>query len=651
MNTSSHKTWLHQRMGITLLGLWFGVSAAQAEEHSTVAKEIKDLKTITLVTPSTPPEWALWQRHLMTKLHPAAMEFVSKYTRPDGTLIWRDEWPGMDGSDDGYESFYNFPLYYVLGGPEEIHSLSRKLWDAVTKQFTAYGQVHNEFDAYYDWMHHGESYTYFYFFGLADPTISKDRERALRFAELYLGKNPDAPNFDPKLNLIRSPLTGSRGPRFVNTAEDWVTHRPILADYLLPFEDIPHVTDSSAWNDDEKFPYILETMNRRMMRGDVPLNLTATSLILNAYMYTGEAKYKQWVENYVTAWIDRVKANDGILPDNVGLSGHVGEYMGGKWWGGYYGWRWPHGLFNQLESTVIGASNAYLVSGRPHYLELPGSVLSLVQGKAKTENGQVQVPHRHGDQGWYDFRPLNPKYPTHLWYMSRRPKDFQRIVQLTNAADWESLNYVKGKGDSENLTAWLGFLGGKNPDYPLQILKATYGETLRRLTKIRADKTTPDQQDVHHWQRLNPVVLEALVQLMLGSPNHVYHGGLLHCSVRYFDPQNARAGIPQDVAALVDRISAEGISLQLVNLHPSLSRDVVVQAGAFGEHNVTTVRQVINGPHQFHTVNGKCFQVRLSPGASGRLEINLKRFANPPSYAFPWHGDKIPIRQTSEGRS
>jgi len=27
----------------------------------------------------------------------------------------------------------------------------------VTRQFTAYGQVWREFDAYYDWMHHGEA--------------------------------------------------------------------------------------------------------------------------------------------------------------------------------------------------------------------------------------------------------------------------------------------------------------------------------------------------------------------------------------------------------------------------------------------------------------------------------------------------------------
>ena len=54
-------------------------------------------------------------------------------------------------------------------------------WDAVTRQFTAYGQVHNEFDAYYDWMHHGESSLYIYYFGLADPYVTRDRDRALRF--------------------------------------------------------------------------------------------------------------------------------------------------------------------------------------------------------------------------------------------------------------------------------------------------------------------------------------------------------------------------------------------------------------------------------------------------------------------------------------
>jgi hypothetical protein len=600
------------------------------------AEQTTELKTVRIWTKAAPPEWAFWERHLLEKLYPAAIEFVEKYTRPDGTLIWRDEWPGMDGSDDGYESFYNFPLYYALGGPKEMDALSRKLWEAVTRQFTAYGQIHQEFDGYYDWMHHGESYTNFYFFGLADPANTRFRERATRFAGLYLNEDPHAQNYDAVLQLIRSPINGSRGPRFVNSAEDWVTHRPILSKYPLPFDDIPNVNHSSAWDDDEKFPHILKTLNERMMRGDVPLNLTATSLVANAYMYDGDEKYKQWIKQYVTAWSERTRNNNDILPDNVGLTGKVGENMGGKWWGGYYGWRWPHGLFNQLEATIIGAGNAYLVTGSADHLELPRSVFRLVERQAKEVDGRRVVPHRHGDQGWYDYRPLNPKYPAQLWYLSRNEEDWQRVVRATEPSGLKNLSYRKGKGDSENAIAWLGFVRDENPDYPLQILKSTWGETQRRLERIRGDRSKPDEQDVHHWQRRNPVVLEGLVQLMLGSPNHIYHGGLLHASVRYFDPLRRRPGVPSDVAALVDRVSENGISVQLVNLHPSESRDLIIQGGAFGEHQISSVRQIVQYPHQFDTINGRWFRVHLVPGAVGRLEIGLKRFTNQPSHAQPW---------------
>jgi len=619
--------------------LWTGVAlvfsrwpAVPAHAAEAGQSEIQGLITVEIAEAAPPPEWALWERLLLERLHPAALEYVGKYTREDGTLLWRGAWPGMDGSDDGYESFYNFPLYYALGGPEEIHRLSRRLWDAVTGQFTRYGQIHKEFDGYYDWMHHGESYTYFYFFGLADPAMKRDRERALRFAGLYLGEDPEAPNYDPVRKLIRSPITGSRGPRFVNTAGDWVTHRPVLAGYPLPYDDIPNVTSSDAWVDDAKFPFILEAMNRRMMRGDVPLNLTATSLVLNASMYSGEPKYRQWIEEYVQAWIERTRSNGGILPDNVGPSGKIGENMDGKWWGGYYGWRWPHGLFNQIEATLIGGTNAYLVSGDAKYLELPRSVLQVVQREARVENGRAVVPHRHADRGWYDYRPIHPAHLVYLWHVSQDPQDHRRIEELTRGSSRDTLAYRKGKGDWEHAGPWLAFVEGRNSDYPLQILKATYAETLRRLEVIRRDRTVPGERNVHHWQERNPVVLEALVQLTLGCPNHVYHGGLLHSRLFYFDPVRKRPGLPPDVAALVDRITPDGVSVELVNVNPTQPRDVIVQAGAFGEHGFTTVRH----GDQTLEVKGKHLLVRLRPAARGRLELGMMRYVHRPSYAFPW---------------
>lgn len=613
------------------------------------------IRNIALSNPGVPPDWALWERHLMKEIYPAACEFVEKYTEADGSLKWRNEWPGMDGSDDGYESFYNFPLYSALGGPMELDSLARIFWEGVTRQFTRYGQVYDEFDAGYDWMHHGESYTNFYFFGLTDPKNQKFRDRAIKFAELYI--DPKFGNYDPELKLIRSPLTGSKGPRFTNTAEDWVTHRPILANYLLPYEDIKGVDSSDVWNDDARFPLLLEAMNERMMKGDVPLNLAATSMILNAYMYTGEVKYKNWVKEYVDTWMQRVKENNGFLPDNVGLSGQIGEHMDGKIWGGYYGWRWPHGLMNQLEATTIGASNAYLASGDSSYLELPASVINLVENQAKEQNDLMVVPHRYDDRGWWDFRPMTPKYPSQLWFMSRKENDWKRAKRLADPDRWNyernlgqkkmvrgrmmsensGFIYHKGKGDSENTVSWMGFLEGNNPSYPVHILKATYGEVLKRLAMIRQDQTTPDEQDVHHFLERNPVILEGLVQLMLGAPNHIYHGGLLHTSVRYFDPVNKRPGIPQDVAALVHKITPHSISMKLVNLHPTEYRKVIIQGGMFGEHQINRVRQVVDYPYQFYTIDHHHFEVELAPGAVGQLELDMERFANDPSYEFPWH--------------
>ena len=56
----------------------------------------------------------------------------------------------------------------------------------------------------------------------------------------------------------------------------------------------------------------------------------------------------------------------------------------------------------------------------------------------------------------------------------------------------------------------------------------------------------------------------------------------------------------------------------------------------FGEHECTQVRQVVHYPYQFDEIHSRHFQVTLGPGAVGRLEIDMKRFAHRPTYAFPW---------------
>ncbi len=584
-------------------------------------------------SPAPAPRWAVLQRYLIEAMNRSAEAFVERYTHPDGTLIWRDAWPGMDGSDDGYESFGNFALFHLLGGSDEVQRLARVEWDAVTRQFTGYGQVYREFDAYYDWMHHGESYTYLYHLALADPSVAIDRERAVRFAGMYIGEDEQADNWDAAHKLIRSPITGSRGPRFVNSFDDWVTHRPILAAYPPPFEDIPGVRGPLCdWNDDAIYGEVLKRINERMMRGDVPLNLTATSLVTHAYLYTGEDKHRQWVLDYTAAWRERAEANGGILPDNVGPNGIIGECNEGKWWGGYYGYRWPHGVNTVLEPAIIAASNCLLLTGDASWLDFPREQLARIVERGQRRDGRLMTPRRHGDSGWYDDWPLPPKYHLHLWNLSRDRDDWDGLLSTAPDDAWLTVTSRRAKGDERNPGPWVRYLQGRLPDYPETVLTAELEEVHRRLEVMRHDTSQVDDQDVHHWQQINPVATEALVQLTLGAPQYIYHGGLLHCRLRYFDPDRRRAGLPADVAALVSRIEPE-LALTLVNLDPVSPRRLILQAGAYGEHRFDTVTPTGGEPV---AVGAAQFEVELPPGGVLDLGLTQSHHVNPPRYGWPW---------------
>ncbi|MEM7029416.1 MAG: hypothetical protein AAF629_07610 [Chloroflexota bacterium] len=611
------------------------------------------------------PDWAIRQRHLIAVMNEAAPLYQQRYTRADGTFVWREDWPGMDGSDDGYESYHNWPLFYALGGSQHIHEQSRFLWDAVTRQFTQYGQVYREFDAYYDWMHHGESSIYFYYFGLADPIREPDRSRALRFADFYMDddlglthpelahapsardalNHPTLSNWDSEKKMMRSPITGSKGPRFENSWADWSTHRWVLAEYPVPFDDLDiptkmvewrhgEMVPKADWHDDAVFEVILKAMNERMMRCDVPLNLTATSLIANAFMYTNDEKYRQWVIDYVEAWADRIKQNDGLCPDNVGPNGIIGETMDGKWWGGYYGWRWPHGFMSIIEPLTIAAMNAVLLTGDMGYLDIPRGQLDRIIALGKEEDGQLLVPYRHTDDGWTAYRPMEPKHASQIWYMSQDEKDRARVDAMPQTrTTWLNVLPGRAKGDDLHFGPWYCYLDGRNPDYPRRILEEQYAEAARRMENIRNDAGNPEEWDVHHWQNVNPVHTEGLIQLTCGGPQIVYHGGLLHTRLRYFDALERRPGLPADIAGLVSHLDADSVTVEWVNTSPIHERRMIVQAGAFGEHAFTAIEDLDTNDKK--DINGKTFEVVLPPAKSMKVKLGMKRYCHRPAYEQP----------------
>ena len=592
---------------------------------------------------TTLPTWAVLERQLIDAVDAAAPIFLEKYTRPGGSLVWQEEYPG-DGvwADDLYEAFFNWPLYHALGGSAYTGAKAVEEWNAITQQITHdYGRAHKELISDDDWFHNAENYIYFYHLGMADPTNREMLRRARRFAGFYMNEDPDLPNYDAAHRLIRSPFSGSVGPRMSARFADVSYNLEYRHTTLGPGFDCPE-----NWRDDPKW---VEKVHARfdevVMDGDVVVNLSVVPLVATAFLYTGESKYRDWIVEYVEAWMERVEANGGIIPDNIGPTGKIGENRQGQWWGGFYGWTGRFGHNMMASAITIAAEAALLVTGDSKYLQLLRGHVDTLIGHGSEEDGRLLVPHKHTDEGWTDFGPITPHPPVHLWAASLADEDRDRLERLRDgcADEWR---HVSSRGPrSLDDRAWTRYLAGDLPDYPEKVLQANYQEVVRRLDVILHDEQDLTKLNVHHWQQVNPVVTEALVHLTTGGPQAIYWGGFSLGKVRYFDPVTGRAGLPADVAALISEIKPDGLTLSLVNLSVHEEREVVVGAGSFGEHRFgEAVVDAGRDGEQTATVDDSSFTVELQPGTEVELQLGMEYFCRQPSYAFPWHREGIPVR-------
>jgi len=592
---------------------------------------------------TTAPAWAVLQRQLIDVMNEAAPIFIDKYTRPGGSLIWMEGYPG-DGvwADDLYEAFFNWPLFHALGGSDYTGIKAVEQWNAITQQITYdYGRISKEFVNNDDWFHNSENYVYFYALGLSDPTNAEMMRRARRFAGFYLNEDPEVPNYDAQHRLVRSPFSGSKGPLFHARYDDVhynIEHRHVT---LGPGFELRE----NWFADEDERQRVHAKFDEVVMNGDVPVNLGVVVLIAHAYLLTGEDKYRDWVVEYVEAWMERIERNDGIIPDNVGPNGIIGEQRQGQWWGGFYGWS---ALYSQQmigSALTIAAESAHLITGEERYLDLLRSQLDMLIEQGVEQDGHLQVPSRYKDgEGWTDFGPMRPEPQIHLWTASLAAADWQRLEKLRRGEEeqWQQVSPRDPRGVDDR--SWTRFLAGENPGYPEAILQANYQEICRRVGLILEDQADLTKDvDEHHWLQRNPVVTEALMQLTTGGPQTVYWGGLARARVRHFDPLQQRPGLPPDTAALVHRVDAEGVDLTLVNLNVHSEREVVIQAGSYGEHRFERV-EVLGSEAAAVEVGDKSFQVRLRPGSEIDLRLHMRMFCNKPSCAFPWHGDTIPFR-------
>jgi hypothetical protein len=565
----------------------------------------------------SPPRWAVLERQLLADNLPAAQEFYKKYFDERGYLQCFVRWGANDGPDDAFENFNRWPELHALGASDDILRMYATGHEGLIKQYTEakttdvpiarQGMYHKEFIVQSDWMHHGEGLQLFNRMGLSMPADAKYQDRARRFAGLYMGEDRDAPNYDPQRKIIRSMQNGSRGPMLRKaTALDWVGD---------PFD----VKQFDAEHGESTFAQFLAHYEEYTdVVGDHFLNLGATTLATNAYLLAGEAKYKAWLIEYMDAWLDRMQRNGGVIPSHVDLDGRIGGPEG-KWWGSAYGWGFSpvnpvtgkREDRNRIEWPIVGFFNALLVSGDQKYVDAWRRMIEAVNSHARVVDGRTQYPTMHGASGWYGWRDAPWTVGAlEVWYWSQKAGDLAGV-------------------DSRG---WVDFLHGKNAGYPEQALERDLKSIGDRLNAMRRDHTPPEKRLADNMLDYNPVAAESLVQLMWGALMPGRPGGLLNARLRYFDPDRRRAGVPDDVAALVSALSDTRTTLTLVNLHTSQPRTVIVQGGGYGEHQLVSVTR---GGKKV-PIDAPLLTVELAPGSGEWLELEMKRYVNRPTVLHPW---------------
>lgn len=619
---------------------------------------------IRISSPMIPPEWALLERQLLENESCAISEFYNHFYDERGYYLHVARWGALDGTDDVIENSKFWTILHALGASDKVLELHKKVLEGAYRQYAAvttistdvakFGSFYKEFMPMSDFMHQGEGYQGLMFQGLSDPDNTLMRNRYKRFAGFYMNEDPDATNYDPAHKIIRSFWTGSRGPMLrEGNVYDWG------GDLTFGKFNLLH-HDGSAMKDYEKeYPGILSQFYffPQSTAGDHPLNLCSTQLALNAYMLDHEKKYRDWLLEYAGAWKERAELNNGNFPANVGLDGISGHGVvdkwyfdkkseKGKWYMGTYGWNFSYWHWQNMinhENNVFwgiwpGMANAYMLTGDPGYVNaLRKQVDNLYENK-KTINGVEMIPRNYGihidrDQprksnvfdvrdkklfipdgkgveGWYNWT-TNMLIPEliDIYLLSMDRKDLERIPK----------------------TGWISFLEGSNPDYPVESLRKELAFVRNTMDDLRIDPTTPDTRLADWANGYNPATVNELVRLMLGG-NLTGRIWSLHTRVRYFDPEKYRAGLPDDVAALVTKMEGGITNVTLVNINQVKSRRVIVQTGAFGEHQCLSVK---SGDKEY-PVNSRSFEVQLEPGAGAELTISVKRYANQPTLSFPW---------------
>jgi len=440
--------------------------------------------TIAIDTAMPPPAWVAAERTLLESGGEIAAAYAASHFDAAGRAIRTvpPAWGAGDGPDDIIATTKDWPLAYIMGGPASLVDTFRRIWEAHLEQYTngkvpeieaaKDGIFRNDFITQFDWEHTSEELAPFYLYALARPHDPTNILRAQRMAGLYLNEDPAAPNYDPKVRIIRSLFNGSLGPKLTPAVPmDWEGLNPSLRFWSVA---ATHV------------------------RGDHPLNMAAAMVPFTAYLLTHDAKYKNWVTDYIGAWRDRTEENHGNIPSNIGLDGTIGGEWGGKWYCGVWGWTGEGERNYVFRGPPEGFDVALLLTGDQSYTQAMRHQIDNLFAAKKVVDGKVLVPYLYDDKGWGGYAEMSQgtlyvqrgngsgtqgnlvNILVDLYMTSMRPSDLERIPILPG-----DLSPQRFGQDTPPGTDWINYIKGNDADYPMRALQAALAELRAKAVPSR----------------------------------------------------------------------------------------------------------------------------------------------------------------------
>jgi hypothetical protein len=270
--------------------------------------------------------------------------------------------------------------------------------------------------------------------------------------------------------------------------------------------------------------------------------------------------------------------------------------------------------------AILGFMNAYMVTGNDRFLDVWRKQNARINAAAKSENGQISTPTMFGADGWYGYkRGAYRLNAGEIWYLSMRAEDKAQVAELP----------------------WVKFLGGHAPGWSEQALLDDMARVQKRLEAVRADTSTRETRLADNAIDKNPVSVSALLHQTMGaihvarppwsplSPNQ--GGSPLYARLRHFDADAGTAGLPPDIAVLVEQLSDTSTTATIVNLSPIRQRRMVIRGGGYGEHRIEAVRI---GDTRIH-VGQRDLPIRIAPGAGATITLEMARHTLKPTLDWP----------------